>query len=45
MGDAEGQRVDAKSQGIDAEASIAAQRLAELTQGQEAALGDFHGAN
>ena len=36
MGDAKGRRADAK-------ASVAAQRLAELTQGQGAALGGFMG--
>ena len=41
VGDAEGQRADAKSQEANADASIVAQRLAELTQGQEAALETF----
>jgi len=45
VGDAEGQRVDTERQGADAEASVAAQRLAELTQGEEAALGDFCAAD
>ena len=41
MGDAEGQRADAKSQEANTEALVVAQRLAELLQGQEATPKEF----
>jgi len=42
VGDAEGHMANAKSLEAEAEASVATQRIAKLTQGQEVALGDFH---
>jgi len=45
MRDVDDQRADAESQETDMEASVAMHGLVELTQGQEASLGDFRGSN
>jgi len=45
VGDVEGQRANAENEEVDVKASISMQGLVELTQGQEAALGDFCGAD